>query len=351
VLFSILYFLLRLVLRIAPGDDSREREAEILALRHQLAVLKRQNPRPKLRRRDRMLFAAFAHLIGRERWEGFIVKPATILRWHRELVRRKWTFRHKKAGRPPLDPALVLFIIQMGKANPRWGAVRIKGELKGLGYVVGVTTIRMILRRSGVGPAPRRGPSWTEFLRAQASVILATDFFTVETAFLKTLYVFFVIEVGSRRVKILGVTRNPDASWVTQQARNLAMGGDLGNVRFLIRDRDSKFTGPFDEVFTSEGVRVIKTPVRAPKANAYAERFVRTIRKEMLDLLLVAGRRHLLRLLADYETHYNSHRPHRGIGLEAPDGIGAEPVVVPLAEVHRTRVVSGLISEYTGVAA
>ena len=229
--------------------------------------------------------------------------------------------------------------------------MRNKGELKGLGYAVGVTTIRMILRRSGVGPAPRRGPSWSEFLRAQASAILTTDFFTVQTAFLKTLYVFFVVEVGSRRVKILGVTRNPDGEWVTQQARNLAMDGDLGNVRFLIRDRDSKFTGCFDEVFASEGIRVIKTPVRAPKANAYAERFVRTIRAEMLDLVLATGRRHLIRLLADYEAHYNSHRPHRGIGLDAPDGLGVEPAVVPLNEVHRTRVVSGLISEYDRVAA
>ena len=350
MLFSVLYFLLRLVLRIAPDDDWREREAEILVLRHQLAVLKRQNPRPRLRRRDRMMLAALAGLIGRERLEGFIVKPATILRWHRELVRRKWTFRHKRTGRPPLDPALVVLIIQMAKQNPGWGAVRIKGELEGLGYVVGVTTIRMILRRSGVGPAPRRGPSWSEFLRAQAHSILATDFFTVETAMLKTLYVFFVIEVGSRRVNILGVTPNPDGAWVTQQARNLAMDGDLGNVRFLIRDRDSKFTGCFDEVFASEGIRVIKTPVRAPKANAYAERFVRTIRSEMLDLVLVTGRRHLLRLLADYQTHYNSHRPHRGIGLQAPEAIDGPPEAVAPSEVRRTRVVSGLISEYRSAA-
>jgi transposase InsO family protein len=350
VLFSVLYFLLRLVLRIAPGDDRREREAEILVLRHQLAVLKRQNPQPKLRRRDQMMLSALAGLVGRERWEGFIVKPATILRWHRELVRRKWTYRHKKTGRPPLDPAQVLLIIQMANQNPRWGAVRIKGELQGLGYQIGVTTIRMILRRAGVGPAPRRGPSWSEFLRAQASAILATDFFTVETAFLKTLYVFFVIEVGSRRVKILGVTRSPHGAWVTQQARNLAVDGGLENVRFLIRDRDSKFTGPFDEVFGSEGVRVIKTPVRAPKANAYAERLVRTIRAEMLDLVLVTGRRHLLRLLAEYEAHYNSHRPHRGIDLSAPDTIDEPRGAVALDEVRRARVVAGLISEYRPAA-
>lgn len=245
----------------------------------------------------------------------------------------------------------MLLIIQIAKQNPRWGAIRIKGELKGLGYMVGVTTIRMILRRSGVGPAPRRGPSWSEFLRAQAHSILATDFFTVETALLRTLYVFFVIEVGSRRVKILDVTSNPDGAWVTQQARNLATEGGLENVGFLIRDRDCKFTGPFDEVFGSEGIRVIKTPVRSPKANAYAERFVRTIRAEMLDLVLVTGRGHRLRLLADYEAHYNSHRPHRGIGLDAPEAIGADVAVVPLDQVRRTRAAHGLISEYGRAAA
>lgn len=350
MLFSILYFLLRLVLRLAPGDESREREAEILVLRHQLAVLKRQNPRAKLRRRDRMMLAALARLINRERWEGFIVKPATILRWHRELVRRKWTFKHKRIGRPPLDPALVLLIIQIAKQNPRWGAIRIKGELRGLGHVVGVTTIRMILRRSDVGSAPRRGPSCSEFLKAQAGAILATDFFTVESVFLRNLYVFFVSEVGTRRVKILGVTANPDGAWVTQQARNLAMDGGLEHLRFLIRDRDSKFTGPFDEVFKSESMRVIKTPVRAPKANAFAERFVRTIRTELTDLVLVTGRRHLLRLLAEYEVHYNSHRPHRGIELAAPETIDEPQEPVPLDEVRRTRVVSGLISEYRRAA-
>ncbi len=352
MLFAIIYYLLRLVLRISSDESTRQREAEILVLRHQLAVLKRQNPKPKLRRTDRMLIAALAGLIHRERWSGFIVTPATILRWHRELVRRKWTFHHEKTGRPPLDPALVLLVIEMAKDNPRWGAIRIKGELQGLGYKIGVTTIRMILRRSGLGPAPRRsGPTWAEFLRLQASAIMATDFFTVETAFLRTLYVLFFIEVGSRRVRILGVTRNPEGGWVTQQARNLAMEGGLENVRFLIRDRDSKFIRSFDEVFRSAGARVLKTPVRSPKANAFAERFVRTVRSELLDLVLVLGRRHLIRLLADYEAHYNSHRPHRGIDLQAPDTLEADSSVVPIDEIRRTRVVSGLISEYHGVAA
>ena len=274
MLFAFCYFVLRALIRIG-SDDAREREAEILVLRHQLSVLKRSNPRPRLRRRDRMVIAALANLIDRDRWTAFIVSPATILRWHRELVRRKWTFRRRTPGRPPLDPALVRLILQMARENPRWGVIRIKGELQGLGHRVGATTIRTILRRAGVEPAPRRdGPNWSEFLRSQAQGILACDFFTVETVLQRTLYVLFLIEVGTRQVRIVGVTRNPDGRWVAQQARNLAIEGRLDNVRFLIRDRDAKFTRAFDEVFKSDDARVILMPIRAPKANAFAERFV-----------------------------------------------------------------------------
>ena len=179
---------------------------------------------------------------------------------------------------------------------------------------------------------------------------MACDFFTVETVFLQTLYVLFFIEVGSRRIHIEGVTATPDAAWVTQQARNLSMHDGLERVRFL-RDRDSKFTASFDEVFSSEGARVIKTPVRAPKANAFAERFVRTARAEVFDLVLVLGRRHLLRLLRAYETHYNSHRPHRGIDLASPDTLGVPPIPVPIGGIERRRVLAGLINEYHGAAA
>lgn len=350
--FAVCYFILRALLRIAPDDDATKREAEILVLRHQLAVLKRTNPRPGLRRRDRMLLSALARLIPRERWRGLTITPATILRWHRELVARKWTFTHARIGRPPLDPSLVALIVQMGTDNRRWGVIRIKGELQGLGYRVGATTIRTILRRAGIGPPePRSGPSWTEFLRAQAQGIMSCDFFTVETVFLRTLYVLFFIEVGTRRVRIAGVSAHPDARWVTQQARNLAMADGLENVRFLIRDRDAKFTSSFDTVFESEGARVVLTPIQAPKANAFAERFVRTARSELLDLLLVLGRRHLLRLLRDYETDYNSHRPHRGIDLHAPGTIALDPPVVPLKQVRMSAVIGGLINEYRGRAA
>ena len=352
MLLAVIYFMLRLLLRLTPEGDVREREAEILVLRQQLAVLKRKAGRPKLRRVDRMLLAAFARLIPKERWSCLIVSPQTILRWHRELVARKWTYKHARTGRPPLDPELVALIVSIARTNPRWGCTRIKGELQGLGHRVGTTTIRTILRRAGIPPAPRHdGPSWSEFLRAQAGGILACDFFTVETVFLRTLYVLFFIEVGSRCIHIEGVTRNPDAAWVTQQARNLSMADELDGVCFLIRDRDSKYTASFDEVFRTEGARVLKTPVRAPKANAFAERFVRTIRAEVFDLVLVTGRRHLIKMLSEYEVHYNSHRPHRGLDLQAPATIGIFSTPKPIRQIERRELLGGLISEYHGVAA
>jgi hypothetical protein len=181
-------------------------------------------------------------------------------------VARKWTYKRSRTGRPPLDPSLRCLIVQMARDNPRWGIIRIKGELQGLGYRVGATTIRSLLRRASIPPAPRRtGPSWSEFLRAQAQGVMSCDLFTVETVFLRTLYVLFFIEVGTRRVRIAGVTANPDAGWVTQQARNLAMDGEADNIRFLIRDRDSKFTASFDEVFRSKGARVVRTPGPRPQ--------------------------------------------------------------------------------------
>jgi putative transposase len=238
-------------------------------------------------------------------------------------------------------------ILRLARENPRWGCVRIQGELHGLGIRVGATTIRTLLRRNGFGPAPRGdGPSWTEFLRAQAEGILACDFFSVETAFLQTLYVLFFIDVGTRRVHVMTSTRNPDAGYTTQQARNLCMAGEPPTaVRFLIRDRDSKFTRSFDAVFGSEGARVILTPIRSPKANAYAERWVRTVRTEILDRILILSRRHLDRVLSRYTSHYNSHRPHRGIGLAPPQARGPDSPPIPTGPIHRREVLPG-INEY-----
>jgi transposase InsO family protein len=296
--------------------------------------------------------AALSRVLPRGRWSAFAVSPQTLLRWHRELVRRKWTFRRKSTGgRPPISDDVRDLILQMGRENPRWGCIRIRGELAKLGIRVSATKIRTLLRANGLGPAPRRdGPTWSEFLRSQADAILALDFFTVETVVLRTLYVLFAIHVATRRVIILGVIRNPDSAWVTQQARNLAMGERLEGLKFVVRDRDSKFSGPFDEVFRSEGVRIIKTPVRAPRANAYAERWVRTVRAECLDWTLVLGRRHLERVLRTYEVHYNHARPHRGLELRTPqprpESLPCSPECSPEPRVRRREVLGGLIHEY-----
>ena len=265
MLFSILYLILRGLLRLAgPDGDSRDREVEILVLRHQVKVLSRRAGRPRLRRLDRVLLAAAARVLSRERWSSFLVTPSTLIRWHRELVRRKWTYRANRVGRPPMSPQVRELILRLASENPRWGCVRIQGEIRGLGIRVGATTIRSLLRRSGLGPAPRRnGPSWSEFLHAQADGVLACDFFSVETAFLRTLYVLFFIEVRTRRVHVTMSTRNPDASFVTQQARNLFIEEALpASVRFLIRDRDSKFTRAFAISTQVSGYGIVKEEVR-----------------------------------------------------------------------------------------
>jgi len=356
VLFSLVYFLLRLLLRVpSPGRDrERELELELLVLRHELAVLKRKVGRPKLRRSDRVFLTALSRVLPRQRWSAFIVTPGTLLRWHRELVKRKWTHKTRPVGRPPLDAKLAALIVRMAKDNPRWGYLRIKGECQKLGLRVSATSVKKVLRAAGLDPAPRRdGPSWSEFLRSQAEGILACDFFTVETVFLKTLYVLFFIEVGSRRLHVTTATANPTGAFVTQQARNLCYTLDEREepVRFLIRDRDAKFSGSFDEVLCSEGIRVIRTPIRSPKANAFAERFVRTVRYELLDLTLICGRRHLDHVLRRYAEHYNARRPHRGLHLRTPAGVADREFVPDIPKVRRIDVLGGLICEYEPVAA
>jgi len=344
---SLAYLLLvRLIGVVGKGRPLRQLELENAVLRHQLQVIRRTVRRPELRDRDRAFLAAASRALSRDRWASFMVTPQTLLRWHRQLVRRKWTHPHRGSGRPALDPEAAELIARLGRENPRWGCIRIQGELRKLGIRVGASTVRRILRRRGLGPAPRRAsPTWGEFLRQEARGVLACDFFTVETAFLKTLYVLFFIELSTRRVHIAGATTRPDWVWVTQQARNLAMAGTLDGRRFLIRDRDTKFSGPFDEVFRTEGVAVVKTPVRAPKANAIAERWVGTVRRECLDHILILGRRHLERVLTSYATHYNRERPHRGLGLDRPDP--PFPLMrIPGRVIRRHDLLGGLIHEY-----
>ena len=344
---------IQLLVQLARGDAAKD--LEILVLRHQLTVLRRQTARPRLEPADRALLAAISRVLPRSRWSCFFVRPETLLRWHRRLVAGAWTYPHRQTGRPALDEDVRQLIIRLARENPRWGYQRIKGELQHLGVSVSATTIRMTLRRHGLDPAPRRTTTtWRAFLRQQAAGIVACDFFTVDTVWLRRLYVLFLIELGTRRVHLAGVTAHPDGAWVAQQARNLRLVlSERGRrVRFLIRDRDAKFARAFDDVFHSDGAEVLITPVQAPNANAYAERWIRTVRAECLDWLLITGRGHLEQVLRIYVAHYNGHRPHRALQLESPDA-RTDPVVISdnQRRVLRRDRLSGLLHEYHRQAA
>lgn len=358
MIFSLLYLgLCRLLsLVVSCRRSESDKDIEIMVLRHQLRVIERQlHGRVRYRRADRTILAALSRCLPWARWGCFLVTPDTLLRWHRDLARLRWRGwrAQRNPGRPPMSDDLVKLIIRLGRENRRWGCVRIQGELRKLGIRVSATSVRRVLRHHGLSPAPRGGPTWSEFLRAQVKGLLATDFFTVDTISLKQLYVLFVIELGTREVHILGVTYHPTGSFVTQVARNLV--GDLvdrgRSFKFLIRDRDTKFTASFDEVFASEAIRVIKTPVRSPRANAYAERWVRTVRTECLDWILVLGRRHLTGILQEYVGHYNQQRPHRGLDLGVPVPSETTVVTPPSFRVDRYDVLGGLIHEYLPRAA
>jgi transposase len=358
VVLSFLYWMLRrlLELLVLRMRSQQTKEIEILVLRHQLRVLERQVACPQLHASDRALLAAFSRVLHRSAWSSFLVKPATLLRWHRELVARRWTYPHRRPGRPAMALEVRELVLRLARENPGWGYRRIQGELVGLGIGIAASTVWTILREAGVEPAPRRlESSWREFLRRQAASIVECDFLTVDTVFLKRFYVLFFIELASRRVRIAGIKANPDGAWVTQQARNLVMRLDDERVaaRFLIRDRDSKFTASFDEVFRAEGIRVIKAPVRASRARAHAERWVESLRRECLDRLLILGRRQLERVVPVYARQYNRHRPHRSLdqrpALAKPPPIGerapsSEPL--QLDRLRRRDRLGGLLHEY-----
>ena len=354
MLWSFAYLAVRslLALVLLLGRSRRSKELEILVLRHELAVLRRQSPRPRLTRADRALLAALSRSLPRAAWASFSVRPETLLRWHRRLVARRWTYPYTKPGRPPLEPSVGALIVRLASENPRWGYRRIVGELKGLGVAVSATTVRSVLIEAGVPPVPERARlSWRVFLRQQAATTLACDFLTVETAFLQRLYVLFFISLATRRIEYVACTSNPDGGWTAQQARNLMMQlGDEQPFGLLIHDHDSKFGGGFDEVFRSEGFKVIRTPVRAPNANAYAERWVRTVRADCLDRILIVGRRQLERVLRVYLRHYNEHRPHRALGLVPPErSTTVEQATLPV-RAERRDLLGGLIHEYQAAA-
>jgi putative transposase len=356
VVHTIALMIVRRVLGVLGCGPTWNAEAvEIAVLRHELAVLHRQVPRPRYTPADRMLLAALAKLLPRERWAVFLATPATLLRWHRELIARRWTYP-PTGDRRGVGEEIVALVVWLARESPRWGYVRIVGECGSLGVRVSATSVRRILRRHGLGPAPRRGgTTWSQFLRTQAGGLLATDFFTVETVGMIRLYALFVVEVQRRTVHLMGITAYPTGGWVAPQARNLLMDldGQAHRFRYLIRDRDAKFTAAFDAVFTAAGIEVVKIPPRAPRANAYAERWVRTVRSECLDWTLVWNQRQLHRVLTEYLRHYNSVRPHRSLDLRPPRPARPLTLVEPGSTqplVQRVDELGGLIHEYRRAA-
>jgi transposase InsO family protein len=335
---------------LACSDAAKD--VEILVLRHEVAVLRRQHPHPRLTWLDRAILSALSRLLPPPLRRLRLVSPRTLLRWHAQLVARRWTYPRRQPGRPPVAQPVRALVLRMARENPTWGYRRIQGELVGLGHQVAASTVWRILKAAGIDPAPRRsGPTWRQFLATQGQAILAADFAHVDTVFLRRLYILIVIEHGRRRVHLAGITTHPTGAWVAQQARNLLM--DLGDradrFRFLIRDGDNKFTAAFDAVFVGADIVVIRTPIRAPRANAIAERFIGTLRRECLDHLLITGPRHLTAVLQEYLAHYNTHRPHRSLDQHPPAGHTPPTPGAAIRPLRRDRL-GGLLHEYLHVA-
>jgi transposase InsO family protein len=356
VIFTVVYLIVRSVLGLLVVLFRRDlsKDAELLVLRHENAVLRRHVGRVRYEPADRAWFAALARLIPRRLWsEVFPVTPATLLAWHRKLAAKKYdTSERRKPGRPPTVQSIARLAVRLARENPLWGHRRIHGELTKLGVTVAPSTIWEILHAAGVDPAPRRsGPTWRQFLQTQAAGILAVDFLHVDTVLLKRIYVLVFIEHGTRRMHLGGVTASPTGEWTVQQARYLALslGERFEGIKFLIRDRGSNFTASFDAVFQAAGTRILRTAVQAPRMNATCERLVGTLRRELLDRVLILGERHLRAVLTEYQAHYNTARPHRALGQLTPAQAGTHPPEpIDLADhwIRRKQVLGGLTHEY-----
>ncbi len=353
--FALLYatFALLLDLLHAVTRGRRDLAVEVLVLRQQVRMYQRKATRPpRLSRWDKVLLAAIVTRYRALTSAIVIVRPETVLRWHREIVKRKWTYGNTPTrGRPTIPDATVDLIVRLARENRAWGYGKIQGELLKLGHRVSRATIRRILRRHGLPPAPERGrTTWRAFLAQHRDQLVACDFFTVDTLFLRRLYVLLFIELGTRRLHLAGCTAHPTAAWVAQQARQLTwqLQDEAGQpLRFLIHDRDGKFPASFDTVFASEGITVVKTPPRTPNANAVAERVVRSLREECLDRLLILNQAHLRSVLAEYAAYYNHRRPHQGREQVPPVPLTAAPILPATPrEIRCRRVLGGLINDY-----
>ena len=335
---------------LARADAAKD--VEILVLRHEVAVLRRHNPRPTLSWADRALLSGLSRLLPTSMRRLRLVSPRTLLRWHAQLVARRWTYPRKQPGRPPVAQPVRALVLRLARENPRWGTDASTANWSGSATRSPRQRCGRSLRPPASIPPRRSGPTWRQFLVAQAQAILAVDFAHVDTIFLRRLYVLVVIEHGTRRVHLAGITAHPTGAWVTQQARNLLLM-DLGDrteqFRFLIRDRDSKFTPAVDAVFAGADIAILRTPVRAPRTNAIAERFIGTLRRECLDHLLITGPRHLTLVLQEYIEHYNTHRPHRSLHQQPPTGATSPPSRAALRPLRRDRL-GGLVHEYVQVA-